>query len=95
MEIKKVLENGKLTLAPIGRIDTITSPELEAAIVLDGVSELIFDLGNVEYISSAGLRVLLASQKRMMNKMMLIKNAKPAVKEVFDITGFSDIFTFA
>ena len=95
MEIKKNLEGAKLTLAPIGRVDTITSPELEAAVQLDGVEELVFDLANVDYISSAGLRVLLASQKKMAGKVMKIANAKPAVKEVFDITGFSDIFTFA
>ena len=95
MEIKKNLEGAKLTLAPIGRVDTITSPELEAAVQLDGVEELVFDLAQVDYISSAGLRVLLASQKKMAGKVMKIANAKPAVKEVFDITGFSDIFTFA
>lgn len=95
MEIKKIAEGTKLTLAPVGRIDTLTSPELEAAVVLDGVEELVFDLANVEYISSAGLRVLLSSQKKMVGKSMKIANAKPAVKEVFDITGFSDIFTFA
>ena len=95
MEINKNLEGAKLTLAPVGRVDTITSPELEAAVQLDGVEELVFDLANVDYISSAGLRVLLASQKKMTGKVMKIANAKPAVKEVFDITGFSDIFTFA
>jgi len=95
MEIKKTVEGAKLTLAPIGRIDTITAPELESAVQLDGVDELFFDLAEVEYVSSAGLRVLLSSQKRMAGKTMVIANAKPAVKEVFDITGFSDIFTFA
>ena len=95
MQINKNQEGSKLTLAPIGRVDTITSPELEAAVVLDGIDELVFDLAQVDYISSAGLRVLLSSQKKMAGKSMKIVNAKPAVKEVFDITGFSDIFTFA
>ena len=95
MQINKNQEGNKLTLAPIGRVDTITAPELEAAIVLDGVEELVFDLAQVDYISSAGLRVLLSAQKKMAGKSMKIANAKPAVKEVFDITGFSDIFTFA
>ena len=95
MQINKSLENGKLTLAPIGRVDTITSPELESAVQLDGVEELVFDLAQVDYISSAGLRVLLASQKKMAGKSMKIIGVCPAVKEVFDITGFSDIFTFA
>ena len=94
MQINKNQEGSKLILAPIGRVDTITSPELEAAVVLDGVDELVFDLAQVDYISSAGLRVLLSSQKKMAGKSMKIVNAKPAVKEVFDITGFSDIFTF-
>lgn len=94
MQINKNQEGNKLTLAPIGRVDTITSPELEAAVVLDGIDELVFDLAQVDYISSAGLRVLLSSQKKMAGKSMKIVNAKPAVKEVFDITGFSDIFTF-
>ena len=95
MQINKNQEGNKLTLAPIGRVDTITAPELEAAIVLDGVEELVFDLAQVDYISSAGLRVLLSAQKKMAGKTMKIANSKPAVKEVFDITGFSDIFTFA
>ena len=94
MQINKNQEGNKLTLAPIGRVDTITSPELEAAVVLDGIDELVFDLAQVDYISSAGLRVLLSSQKKMAGKSMKIVNAKPGVKEVFDITGFSDIFTF-
>ena len=94
MQINKNQEGNKLILAPIGRVDTITSPELEAAVVLDGIEELVFDLAQVDYISSAGLRVLLSSQKKMAGKSMKIVNAKPAVKEVFDITGFSDIFTF-
>ena len=95
MQINKTQEGNKLVLAPVGRVDTITSPELEAAIVLDGVEELVFDLSSVDYISSAGLRVLLSAQKKMAGKSMKIANAKPAVKEVFDITGFTDIFTFA
>lgn len=95
MEIKSVKEGKKLVLAPIGRVDTVTSPELEAAVKLDDVDELVFDLAAVDYISSAGLRVLLSSQKKMFGKSMKIANARPAVREVFDITGFSDIFTFA
>ena len=95
MQINKNKEGSKLTLAPIGRVDTITAPELEAAVILDGVEELVFDLAQVDYISSAGLRVLLSAQKKMAGKSMKIANSKPAVKEVFDITGFSDIFTFA
>jgi len=95
MEIVQNQEGAKFTLTPIGRIDTLTAPELEAAVKFDGVEELVFDLAKVDYVSSAGLRVLLASQKKMAGKSMKIANARPAVREVFDITGFSDIFTFA
>lgn len=95
MQINKHREGNKLTLAPIGRIDTVTALELEASIVLDGIEELVFDLAQVDYISSAGLRVLLSAQKKMAGKSMKIANSKPAVKEIFDVTGFSDIFTFA
>ena len=95
MQINKNQDGNKLTLAPVGRVDTITAPDLEAAVVTDGIDELVFDLAQVDYISSAGLRVLLSAQKRMAGKSMKIANAQPAVREVFDITGFSDIFTFA
>ena len=95
MEIQKQLEGTTLTLAPQGRVDTITAPDLEAAVTVDGIDKLVFDLAAVDYISSAGLRVLLSAQKRMAGRTMVIANACASVKEVFDITGFSDIFTFA
>ena len=95
MEINSTREGAKLTLAPKGRVDTLTAPELEKAVTFDGVEELVFDLAAVDYISSAGLRVLLSAQKKMMGRSMVITGACPAVREVFDITGFSDIFTFA
>lgn len=95
MQINKKQDGGRLVIAPSGRVDTLTAPDLEAAVVVDGIEELVFDLSDVDYISSAGLRVLLLTQKKMAGKAMKITNAKPAVKEVFDITGFSDIFTFA
>ena len=97
MKIEKVSENGKLTIRPTGRIDTVTAPELEEAMsnVPGDVATLTFDFAKVEYISSAGLRVLLVAQKNMMKAgaSMTIANVAPAVKEVFDITGFSTIFT--
>lgn len=93
MEVKKTVEGTKLTLAPQGRVDTLTAPELEAAIVLDGVEELVFDLSGVDYVSSAGLRVLLAAQKKMAGRSMTIMHVSPAVRDVFEITGFADIFT--
>lgn len=77
-----------------GRIDTVTAPELEARLkaVYESVKELVFDFKNVEYISSAGLRVLLGAQKTM-NKIgkMKVINVDSAVMEVFEITGFKDI----
>ncbi|MBP5597238.1 MAG: STAS domain-containing protein [Pseudobutyrivibrio sp.] len=79
-----------------GRLDTTTAPQLEEKINSDiaGVVELVFDLKNLEYISSAGLRVLLSAQKTM-NKQgsMIVKNPSEEVSEIFEVTGFSDIFT--
>ncbi len=79
-----------------GRLDTSTSPQLENDLKanIDGVSELIFDIKDLQYISSAGLRVLLSAQK-IMNKQgsMVIRNSGEEVKEIFDVTGFSDILT--
>ena len=97
MEIKKVSENGKLTIRPTGRIDTVTAPEFAAAVTLDGVREVVFDLADVDYISSAGLRIFLATHQKMTasgGSMTLIR-VRPIVKEIFDIVGFSDVFTFA
>ena len=96
MEINKKLENGVLTVTPVGRIDTLTAPEFEGAVIYDGVNEIVFDFARVVYISSAGLRVLLKVQKTMAAKgKVTIQNASAPVKEVFDITGFSNIFSFA
>lgn len=79
-----------------GRLDTTTAPELEGKLKaeLGDAKELNFDFAGLEYISSAGLRVLLASQK-VMNKQgsMKIKNVNDTVKEIFEVTGFSDILT--
>ncbi len=96
MEIKKQIKDSKLTLIVSGRIDTGTAPKFGEAIVLDDVNELIIDLTDVDYISSAGLRVFLATQQKInsADKKMAIKGARPIVKEIFDIVGFSDDFTF-
>ncbi len=95
MDIQKNVEGEKLTIAVNGRLDTLSAPQLEAELKLDGVAELIFDLSGLEYTSSAGLRVLLSAQKTMNRQgRMVVRGVQPAVKEVFDITGFSDIFTF-
>ena len=97
MKITQRTEGQSTTISPEGRIDTVTAPELEEAMsnVPGDVTSLSFDFAKVEYISSAGLRVLLVAQKNMMKAgaSMTIANVAPAVKEVFDITGFSTIFT--
>lgn len=96
MKITKTTNGTSFKLELEGRLDTTTAPELEAAVKenIEGVSELVMDFAKLDYISSAGLRVLLATQK-IMNKQgkMIIRNANDDIKEVFDITGFADILT--
>ena len=86
----------QLTLAIQGRIDTTTAPQLEAELRsdIDGVTELYLDFTGVEYISSAGLRVLLSAQKLMSRQgKMVLSHVNESVMEVFEVTGFSDILT--
>ena len=96
MEIVKNKDGAVLNVALNGRLDTTTAPQLEGEVQPDlpGVTELNFDFSGLEYISSAGLRVLLSCQK-IMNKQgsMVIRNANEDICEVFEITGFSDILT--
>lgn len=96
MNIVKTSEGSKLILALEGRLDTTTAPQLEAEVKssLDGVTELALDFSKLEYLSSAGLRVILAAQK-VMNKQgqMVIRNVNETIMEVFEVTGFSDILT--
>ena len=88
-------KNGNvLEVALDGRLDTMTSPELEKELneQLDEAEALVFDFANVEYISSAGLRVLLSAHKKMVTKGgMTVKNVNEIVREVFEVTGFTDI----
>ena len=87
-------ENGKITVVLEGRLDSVTAPELEAKLdeALKDAKELIFDFNKLEYISSAGLRILLKSQNTMNTKgKMVITGANEIVMGVFDMTGFSDI----
>ena len=96
MIIEKKLNGNELTITLTGRLDTTTAPQLEAEVKenLGGIEKLILDFTALEYLSSAGLRVLLAAQK-IMNKQgeMIIKNVNDTVKEIFEVTGFSDILT--
>ena len=85
-----------MTFVLDGRLDTVTAPELEAQFMASesDAEELIFDFAKLDYISSAGLRVLLAAQKVMHKKgSMVIKNANETIMEVFEVTGFIDILT--
>ncbi|MCM1023712.1 MAG: STAS domain-containing protein [Ruminococcus sp.] len=96
MTINKTLENSALSIALEGRLDTTTAPLLEAELkqsIADN-TKLILDFAKLEYLSSAGLRVLLAAQK-VMNKQgeMIIRNVNEVIAEVFEVTGFSDILT--
>ena len=98
MTINKTNEGNKLTVAIEGRLDTTTAPQLEEEFKasLDGVQDLVLDFSKLEYISSAGLRVLLSAQKQM-NKVgkMTLTNVSPEIMEIFEVTGFSDILSFA
>ena len=96
MTISKNRNESALVLALEGRLDTVTAPELEKEFKdsLDGVSELTLDFAGLDYISSAGLRVLLAAQK-VMNRQgsMKVTNVNETIMEIFDVTGFTEILT--
>lgn len=96
MKITKSKEETVLTLALDGRLDTNTAPDLETELKasLEGVETLIMDMDTLAYLSSAGLRVILAAQKQM-NKQgkMIVRNVNDMVMEVFEVTGFIDILT--
>jgi anti-sigma B factor antagonist len=94
VNIAKTQEGQTLTLALEGRLDSSSAPDLEQALSAspDGVEELVFDFAGVDYLSSAGLRVLLSAQKRMAGGQgsMRLRNVNAAVRDVLDMTGFSD-----
>lgn len=94
MDIKKDKNGSSLKITLKGRLDTLTSPQLESELKLEGVTELVFDMTELEYISSAGLRVMLSAQKTMMMQgEMVLEHVAPVVKEVFDMTGLGAFFT--
>ena len=96
MTVTKKLEGTKFTATIEGRMDTNTTPQAEKELAgsLDNVKELILDFKKLDYISSAGLRLLLMLQKKMNNQgSMTIINANDMVKEIFEVTGFSDVLT--
>ena len=96
LNINQSTENGKAVFALEGRLDTVTSPELERTLKasLDGVSELTLDFEKLEYISSAGLRVLLSTQK-VMNRQgsMKLRHVNETIMGILEVTGFTDILT--
>lgn len=97
MDIKQTKDGNKLTIALSGRLDTTTAPQLEDALssALEGVKELLFDFNNIEYISSAGLRIMLNSQKKMnaAGGSMKLVGVNDVVREVFEVTGFANILS--
>ena len=96
MIINKKLSGAELTVTLSGRLDTTSAPQLENELKenLSGVEHLVLDFAGLEYLSSAGLRVLLGAQKQM-NKQgdMVVRNVNEAISEIFEITGFADILT--
>lgn len=96
MTIDIVRDGGRAAIRLTGRLDTVTAPELDALVRggLDGIDELTLDCAGLEYISSAGLRVLLSAEKLMQRRGgMRVKNVNETVREVFELTGFSEILT--
>ena len=94
MNITKTQNGTNLTVALEGRLDTTTAPDLEKELKdsMDGITALTLDFATLDYISSAGLRVLLSAHKAMSKKGgMKVVNANEMVREVFDVTGFADI----
>lgn len=96
MEVIKNLDGGKMVAEVKGRLDTATAPDLEKELKesLDSVTELILDFSELEYVSSAGLRVILSMQKIMSKQgSMVIRGVNDVVMEIFEVTGFADILT--
>ena len=96
MNIVKTVNGSATTLALTGRLDTTTAPQLEAELkdCLPGAEHLALDFAGLDYLSSAGLRVLLAAQKAMNRQGdMVVRSVNDTIREIFDVTGFCDILT--
>jgi len=96
MTIEKNLNGTELNMVVEGRLDTTTAPELEAALKesFEGLTKLVLDFASLEYLSSAGLRVLLMAQKTMSKQgEMVVKNVNETISEIFEVTGFADVLT--
>ena len=96
MTIEKNLNGAELIVKVVGRLDTTTAPELETSLKesFEGLEKLVLDFGELDYLSSAGLRVLLQAQKAM-NKQgeMVVRNVNETISEIFEVTGFADVLT--
>ena len=95
MEIKVNKNGTELTICPVGRMDTVTSPEVQAVVDenIGDVTDLTFDLGELKYLSSAGLRVLMSAQKTMLSQgSMKLINVNEDILDIFDMTGLTDVF---
>ena len=96
LNVTKEKKGSDLLVALEGRLDTVTAPQFESELkeILSGITKLTIDAEKLEYVSSAGLRVLLSAQKTMNEKgSMVVKNVSDEIQEIFDVTGFSDILT--
>lgn len=96
MKITEKLSGSQLCLSLEGRLDTTTAPDLEKVLAdsLEGVTELIFDMASLDYLSSAGLRILLGAQKKMnIQGSMKVTGVNETIMEIFEVTGFADILT--
>ena len=97
MKIIKEKTNQTLTLILVGRLDTNAAPDLEDELAesLDGITELIFECRDLEYLTSAGIRVLVSAQQEMLDKgTMLLRNVCDEIMEIFEMTGLDEVFSF-
>ena len=96
LNIEEKIDNDKACFRLTGRLDTLTSPELESELtgIIDGLTDLVLDFEELEYVSSAGMRVLLAAQKKMNDLgTMTVKHVRQEIMDTFEMTGFDEILT--
>lgn len=96
MKVDKVRKESRLDVAVNGKLDAISAPKFEEEVAssLEGITELVIDIGEVEYLSSAGLRALLYLHQLMSEQgRLVIRNVPPIVKDIFELTGFQEIVT--
>ena len=97
LNVSKTVNGSSLTVTPAGKLTTAAAKELDGELneALNGITELVFDLENLEYITSAGLRMLLSCRKRMSRQgSMRLRKVNPQIMKILDMTGFTGMFTF-